>query len=229
MNDRLVPCGPLKLPSRTSENAVDIQWLPPIGGPRSTSATEENRLCYQFDGSTSLRFFTCHAETTGNDLRQYFIEDLFRSMLIRLNLALINNEGTTGETNLISKVTLPRRIYVNRPVFISAYQLAGEPLSMAADSLQENFKITSIMEEDLEAAEEFPPELTNDERVKQFNSNVNSEDSDQKRPAMPTSRNLYQNIWRTIENTLGTGNTVLAVLLTAIVALLLGVMIKLFS
>ena len=150
-------------------------------------------------------------------------------MLIRLNLALINNENTTGETNLISKVTLPRRIYVNRPVFISAYQLAGEPLSMAVDSLQENFKITSILEEDLEAAEEFPPELTNDERVKQFNSNINSNDSEQKRPTVSTRRNLYQNIWLTIENTLGTGNAVLVALLVAIVAILLGTMIKLFS
>lgn len=229
MNDRLVPFGPLKLPSQSSDNSVDIQWLPPIGGPRSPSSADDSRLCYQFDGSTGLRFFTCHAETTGNDLRQYFLEDLFRSMLIRLNLALINNESGNEETNLLEKIILPRRIYVNRPVFISAYQLAGEPLSMAVDSLQENFKITSIMEEDLEAAEEFPPELTNDERVKQFNSNINANDDNQKTRRAPAGRNLYRNILLWIENSLGTGNTVLIVLLTAIVALLLGVMIKLFS
>ena len=229
MDRQLLSLDTLKLPSRTSENAVDIQWLSPIDGSLSTDYTNESRLCCKFDGSASLRFFTCHTETTGNDLRQYFIEDLFRSMLIRLNLVLINSEGANNETNSITKLVLPRRIYVNRPVFISAYQLAHEQLSMVIDSLQENFKISSIMEEDLEAAEEFPPELTNDERVKQFNTNVNQSSDDEKKQTLSNRRSAYQNLVYIIETYFGIGNTVLVILLTTILVLLVSIMIKLFS
>ena len=228
MDDRLLSLGELKLPSKSSDNSVDIQWLSPIDRPLLTKATTDDRFHYRFDGSTSLRLFTCHSDITGNDIRQYFIEDLFRSMLIRLNLALINSEGSAGESAPITKLILPRRIYVNRPVFISAYQLVHEPLSTAVESLQENFKITSIMEEDLEAAEEFPPEITNDERVKQFNTNMN--DSKEARKDQPSNaKSLYQNLLFFIENQVGTGNAVLVALLTTIAVALLAVMIKFFT
>ncbi len=133
MNDHLLSLDILKLPSKTSKNSVDIQWLSPIDSSISNDYSNENRICYKFDGSSSLRFFTCHSEITGNDIRQYFIEDLFRSMLIRLNLALINMESNTNE---IDKIILPRRVYINRPIFISAYQLVHESLPMVIDSLQ---------------------------------------------------------------------------------------------
>jgi len=164
MDDHLLSLDTLKLSSKTIENSVDIQWLSPIDSSISNEDSNENRICYKFDGSASLRFFTCHSEITGNDIRQYFIEDLFRSMLIRLNLALINTESNNNENISINKLILPRRVYINRPVFISAYQLVHESLSMVIESLQENFKITSLLEEDLEVAEEFPPAITNDER-----------------------------------------------------------------
>jgi hypothetical protein len=226
MDDRLLSLDTLKLPSKSSETSVDIQWLSPIDSPISTESSDDNRICYKFDGGASLRFFTCHSETSGNDLRQYFIEDLFRSMLIRLNLALINNESNNNETISINKLILPRRVYINRPVFISAYQLVHEQLSMVIDSLQENFKITSIMEDDLEAAEEFPPEITTDERLKQFNTNMNKDDSQQK---SKTKKSIYQNLLTLIEEYLGTGNTVLVILITAILVLLISIMIKLFT
>ena len=141
MDDRLVSLESFKLPSKTSENSVDIQWLSPIDGSISNNHSKDDRICYRFDGSASLRFFTCHSETSGNDIRQYFLEDLFRSMLIRLNLGLINTESNNSDNPSTKKLILPRRVYVNRPVFISAYQLVHEPLSMVIDSLQENFKI----------------------------------------------------------------------------------------
>jgi len=226
MDDRLLSLDTLKLPSKTSQNSVDIQWLSPIDSSVSNQYSNENPVCYKFDGSASLRFFTCYSETTGNDIRQYFIEDLFRSMLIRLNLALINIESNNNENISINKLILPRRVYVNRPVFISAYQLVHESLSMVVDSLQENFKITSIMEEDLEAAEEFPPEITNDERLKQFNTNMNNDDN-QQQPI--TRKSMYQNLVTLIEQYFGTGNTILVILLTTILALLVSIMIKLFT
>jgi hypothetical protein len=227
MDDRLLSLETLKLPSKSSQNSVDIQWLSSIDSSISNKYSSENRICYKFDGSVGLRFFTCYSETTGNDIRQYFIEDLFRSMLIRLNLALINNESSTNESTSVNKLILPRRVYVNRPVFISAYQLVHEPLSTVVDSLQDNFKITSIMEEDLEAAEEFPPSITNDERIKQFNTNMNTTDDYQ--PKKITRKSTYQNLVMFIENYFGTGNTVLVILITAILALLISVMIKLFT
>jgi hypothetical protein len=222
MDDHLLSLDNLKLPSKTSENSVDIQWLSPIDSSISNEYSNENRICYKFDGSTSLRFFTCHSEITGNDIRQYFIEDLFRSMLIRLNLALINTESTNNENILINKLILPRRVYINRPVFISAYQLVHESPSMVIDSLQENFKITSVMEEDLEAAEEFPPAITNNERSKEFNTNINKETS-------TTGKSMYQNLVLQIEKYFGTGNTILVILITTILVLLISIMIKLFT
>jgi hypothetical protein len=226
MDDRLLSLDALKLPSKTSDNSMDIQWLSPIDSFLSNENSDENRVCYKFDGSASLRFFTCYSETTGNDIRQYFIEDLFRSMLIRLNLALINIESNNDENNSINKLILPRRVYINQPVFISAYQLVHELPSMVVDSFQENFKITSIMEEDLEVAEEFPSEITNDERVKQFNTNMNN---DKNQNTSTTRKSLYQNFVLLIENQFGTGNAILVTLLTAILALLISVMIKLFT
>ncbi len=220
MNDHLLSLDTLKLPSKTSKNSVDIQWLSPIDSSISNDYSNENRICYKFDGSSSLRFFTCHSEITGNDIRQYFIEDLFRSMLIRLNLALINTESNTNE---IDKIILPRRIYINRPVFISAYQLVHESLPMVIDSLQENFKITSVLEEDLEVAEEFPPEITNEERLKQFNTTITKEEN------LNSRKSIYQNLVRLIETYLGTGNATLVILLTTILVLLISIMIKLFT
>jgi hypothetical protein len=220
MNDHLLSLDTLKLPSKTSKNSVDIQWLSPIDSSISNDYSNENRICYKFDGSSSLRFFTCHSEITGNDIRQYFIEDLFRSMLIRLNLALINMESNNNE---IDKLILPRRIYINRPVFISAYQLVHESLPMVIDSLQENFKITSVLEEDLEVAEEFPPEITNEERLKQFNTTITKEEN------LNTRKSIYQNLVRLIETYLGTGNATLVILLTTILVLLISIMIKLFT
>lgn len=221
MDDRLVSLETFKLPSKTSQNAVDIQWLSPIDGPISTNHSKDDRQSYRFDGSASLRYFTCHSETSGNDIRQYFLEDLFRSMLIRLNLVLINTESNDNLST--KKFILPRRVYINRPVFISAYQLVHEPLSMVIDSLQENFKITSVLEEDLEVAEEFPLEITNEERVKQFNTTVNQTDS----PMM--KKNIYENLLQWIEQHLGIGNAILGGLLSAIVILLIAIMIKLFT
>jgi hypothetical protein len=87
-------------------------------------------------------------------------------MLIRLNLAVINTESNNSDNPSTKKLMLPRRVY------ISAYQLVHKLLSMMIDSLQENFKITSVMEEDLEVTEEFPLEIINEERVKQFNTTV---------------------------------------------------------
>ena len=226
MDDNLIPLESFKLPSKTSQNAVDIQWLSPIDTLISTDHSEEDRICYRFDGSASLRFFTCHSETSGNDLRQYFLEDLFRSMLIRLNLVLINTESNNSESSSTNKLILPRRVYINRPVFISAYQLVHEPLSMVIDSLQENFKISSVIEEDLEVAEEFPLEITNDERVKQFNTTVNQTSQ---QGVIETNKNLYRNLIRWIEQSLGTGNAILGGLLIAILVLLIGIMIKLFT
>ncbi|CAF3879885.1 unnamed protein product [Adineta steineri] len=226
MDDRLLSLDTLKLPSKSSKNSVDIQWLSPIDSPLSNEDSNENRTCYKFDGSASLRLFTCHSEMTGNDIRQYFIEDLFRSMLIRLNLALINNETNTNENILLNKLILPRRVYINRPVFISGYQLVHEELPMVIDSLQENFKITSLLEEDLEVAEEFPPEITNDERLKQFNTNINTKDTQEK---LTTKKSIYQNLMILIEQYLGTGNAVLIALLVAIFSILIGIMIKLFT
>jgi hypothetical protein len=227
MDDHLLSLDTLKLPSKSSENSVDIQWLSPIDSSISNEDTDENRVYYKFDGSASLRFFTCHSEITGNDIRQYFIEDLFRSMLIRLNLALINMESNNNNENIsIDKLILPRRVYVNRPVFISAYQLVHESLSMVIDSLQENFKITSLLEEDLEVAEEFPPAITNDERLKQFNTNINKNDNQEN---SRTRKNIYQNLVVLIEKYVGTGNATLVILLTTILVLLISVMIKLFT
>jgi len=227
MDDHLLSLDTLKLPSKSSENSVDIQWLSPIDSSISNEDTDENRVYYKFDGSASLRFFTCHSEITGNDIRQYFIEDLFRSMLIRLNLALINMESNNNNENIsIDKLILPRRVYVNRPVFISAYQLVHESLSMVIDSLQENFKITSLLEEDLEVAEEFPPAITNDERLKQFNTNINKNDNQEN---SRTRKSIYQNLVVLIEKYVGTGNATLVILLTTILVLLISVMIKLFT
>ena len=226
MDDRLLSLDAVKLPSKSSKNSVDIQWLSPLDSPPSTDYVGENRLCYKFDGSANLRFYTCHSDLTGNDIRQYFIEDLFRSMLIRLNLSLINVESTPGENMAIDKLVLPRRVYVNRPVFISAYQLAHEQLSMVIDSFQENFKIASIMEEDLEAAEEFPPEVTNDERQKQFDTNMHKDGESE---ASATKKSAYQNFLIFIEQRFGTGNAVLIFLITSILVLLISIMIKLFT
>lgn len=226
MDDHLLSLENFKLPPKTSQNSVDIQWLSPIDTFTSNDHSNEDRICYQFDGSASLRFFTCHPETSGNDLRQYFLEDLFRSMLIRLNLVLINTESNNSESSSTTKLILPRRVYINRPVFISGYQLVHEPLSMVIDSLQENFKISSVMEEDLEVAEEFPPEITSEERVKQFNTTVNQ--TDQQRP-IQTNRNIYQDLLRWIEQSLGTGNAILGGLILAILVALVGIMIKLFT
>ncbi|CAF1463750.1 unnamed protein product [Rotaria magnacalcarata] len=226
MDDRLLSLNSLKLSSKTSENSVDIQWLSPIDSITSNEYSDENRICYKFDGGVSLRFVTCSSDTTGNDIRQYFIEDLFRSILIRLNLALINNESNNAENISINKLILPRRIYVNQPVFISAYQLIDEPLSTVIDSLQENFKITSVMEDDLEAAEEFPPEITNDERLKQFNTNIN-QDTTHETSTVPKS--IYQFALTFIEKQFGTGNTILIVLIISILILLISMMIKLFT
>jgi hypothetical protein len=227
MDDRLLSLDTLKLPSKTSENSVDIQWLSPIDSLISNEYLNENRICYKFDGSTSLRLFTCQNDITGDDIRQYFIEDLFRSMLIRLNLALINIESNNNENISINKLILPRRVYINRPVFISAYQLVHESLSMVIDSFQENFKITSILEEDLEAAEEFPPEITNDERLKQFNTNINNNDHQDN--SRGTRKSMYQNLVQLIETYFGTGNTILVILITTILVLLISIMIKLFT
>jgi hypothetical protein len=226
MDDHLLSLDTLKLPSKTSENSVDIQWLSPIDSLISNEDTDENRVYYKFDGSASLRFFTCHSEITGNDIRQYFIEDLFRSMLIRLNLVLINMESNNNENISINKLILPRRVYINRPVFISAYQLVHESLSMVIDSLQENFKITSLLEEDLEVAEEFPPAITNDERLKQFNTNTNKDDNQEN---SRTRKSIYQNLVLLIETYFGTGNTILVILLSSILVLLISIMIKLFT
>jgi len=226
MDDHLLSLDTLKLPSKSSENSVDIRWLSPIDSPVSNEYSNENRICYKFDGAASLRFFTCHSEISGNDLRQYFLEDLFRSMLIRLNLALINNESNNNENISLNKLILPRRVYINRPVFISAYQLVHEQSSMVIDSLQENFKITSIIESDLEAAEEFPPEITHEERLKQFNTNMNRDDTQEK---SITKKSIYQNVMTLIEQYLGTGNAVLIILISAIFVLLISIMIKLFT
>ncbi|CAF3319407.1 unnamed protein product [Rotaria socialis] len=226
MDDRLLSLNSLKLSSKTSENSVDIQWLSPIDSITLNEYSNENRICYKFDGGVSLRFVTCNSDTTGNDIRQYFIEDLFRSILIRLNLALINNESNNTENISINKLILPRRIYINQPVFISAYQLIHESLSTVIDSLQENFKITSVMEDDLEAAEEFPPEITNDERLKQFNTNIN-QDTNHETSTAPKS--VYQIVLTFIEKQFGTGNTILIVLIISILILLISMMIKLFT
>jgi hypothetical protein len=225
MDDHLLSLDTLKLPSKTSKNSVDIQWLSPIDSSISNDYSNENRTCYKFDGSSSLRFFTCHTETTGNDIRQYFIEDLFRSMLIRLNLALINSESNNNENISIDKLILPRRVYINRPVFISAFQLVHESLPIVIDSLQENFKITSVLEEDLEAAEEFPPEITNEERLKQFNTTITKGDHQEN---SRTRKSIYQNLVLFIETFFGTGNATLVILLTTILVLLISIMIKLF-
>jgi hypothetical protein len=216
MNDHLLSLDTLKLPLKTSKNSVDIQWLSPIDSSIANDYSNENRICYKFDGSSSLRFFTCHSEITGNDIRQYFIEDLFRSMLIRLNLALINMESNTNE---IDKIILPHRVYINRPVFISAYQLVHKSLPMVIDSLQENFKITSV----LEVAEEFPPEITNEERLKQFNTTITKEEN------LNSRKSIYQNLVRLIETYFGSGNATLVILLTTILVLLISIMIKLFT
>ncbi|UJR35257.1 hypothetical protein I4U23_028021 [Adineta vaga] len=225
MDDHLLSLDNIKLPSKSSQNSVDIQWLSPIDSPLSNDYQDEKRLCYKFDGSANLRFFTCNSDLTGNDIRQYFIEDLFRSMLIRLNLALINTESNANETGSISKLILPRRVYVNRPVFISAYQLVHEQLVNVIDSFQENFKISSLLEEDLEAAEEFPPEITNDERVKQFNTQMNKDDQ---QTSATTKKSIYQNVISLIEQYIGTGNAVLVTLIFSILVLLISIMIKLF-
>jgi hypothetical protein len=225
MDDHLLSLDTLKLPSKTSKNSVDIQWLSPIDSSISNDYSNENRTCYKFDGSSSLRFFTCHTETTGNDIRQYFIEDLFRSMLIRLNLALINSESNNNENISIDKLILPRRVYINRPVFISAFQLVHESLPIVIESLQENFKITSVLEEDLEAAEEFPPEITNEERLKQFNTTITKGDHQEN---SRTRKSIYQNLVLFIETFFGTGNATLVILLTTILVLLISIMIKLF-
>jgi hypothetical protein len=225
MDDHLLSLDTLKLPSKTSKNSVDIQWLSPIDSSISNDYSNENRTCYKFDGSSSLRFFTCHTETTGNDIRQYFIEDLFRSMLIRLNLALINSESNNNENISIDKLILPRRVYINRPVFISAFQLVHESLPIVIESLQENFKITSVLEEDLEAAEEFPPEITNEERLKQFNTTITKDDHQEN---SRTRKSIYQNLVLFIETFFGTGNATLVILLTTILVLLISIMIKLF-
>lgn len=224
MDDRLLSLENIKLPSKSSTSSVDIQWLSPIDCPLSNAYQDENRVCYKFDGSANLRFFTCHSDLTGNDIRQYFLEDLFRSMLIRLNLALMNIDSNSNQNPSVARLVLPRRIYVNRPVFVSAYQLVHEQLSSAIDSFQENFKITSLLEEDLEAAEEFPAQITSEERVKQFNTNMNNDTQQQ-----PAKTSAYQNIVSLIEQYFGTGNTVLVILIFSIVVLLLSVMIKLFT
>ena len=82
------------------------------------------------------------------------------------------------------------------------------------------------MEEDLEVGEEFPMEITNDERVKQFNTTVNQNDQ---QGVGEMRKNIYQNLVRWIEQSVGTGNAILGGLLSAILILLIAVMIKLFT
>jgi len=192
----------------------------------STDNSNENRLCFKFDGGVSLRFFTCHSDTTGNDIREYFLEDLFRSMLIRLNLALINSESSNETTTNLNKLILPRRVFINRPVFISAYQLVHETLSMVTESFQENFKINSILEDDLEAAEEFPPEVTKDERDKRFNTNINKDEAGSQ---LKTKLSFYRNLVAIVEEYVGQGNGTLTFLLISILVLLISIMIRLFT
>jgi cell division protein FtsX len=93
------------------------------------------------------------------------------------------------------------------------------------ESLQENFKITSVLEEDLEAAEEFPPEITNEERLKQFNTTITKDDHQEN---SRTRKSIYQNLVLFIETFFGTGNATLVILLTTILVLLISIMIKLF-
>lgn len=226
MDDRLLSLDAIKLPSKTSKNSVDIQWLSPIDSTPAGDYATENRLNYKFDGSANLRFYTCHSDLTGNDIRQYFIEDLFRSMLIRLNLSLINIESTAGENVAVNTLVLPRRVYVNRPVFISAYQLAHEQPTMVIDSFQENFKIESLMEEDLEAAEEFPPEANKEAQKQQSSTNA---DGSREPGASLTKTSAYQNFVTMIEHRFGTGNAVLVFLVTSILVLLISIMLKLFT
>ncbi|CAF1663731.1 unnamed protein product, partial [Adineta ricciae] len=226
MDDHLLSLENIKLPSKSSTSSVDIQWLSPIDCPLSDAYQDKNRVCYKFDGSASLRFFTCHSDLTGNDIRQYFLEDLFRSMLIRLNLTLMNIDSNSNQNPSIARLVLPRRIYVNQPVFVSAYQLFHEQLSSAIDSFQENFKITSLLEEDLEAAEEFPVQITSDERIKQLNTNTTKDTQQQSSSA---KKSAYQNFVALIEQYFGTGNAVLVILIFSIAVLLLSIMIKLFT
>ena len=227
MDNRLIPLDNFKLPSKTSSDSVDIQWLSSIYSfSSSTDNSNENRLCFKFDGGVSLRFFTCHSDTTGNDIREYFLEDLFRSMLIRLNLALINSESSNETTTNLNKLILPRRVFINRPVFISAYQLVHETLSMVTESFQENFKINSILEDDLEAAEEFPPEVTKDERDKRFNTNINKDEAGSQ---LKTKLSFYRNLVAIVEEYVGQGNGTLTFLLISILVLLISIMIRLFT
>lgn len=225
MDDRLIPDEDFKLPSKSNDHSFDIQWLSPLDGPLLQENQTENRLCYRLEGSAALRLFTCHAEMSGNDLREYFLEDLFRSMLIRMNLALINNENTSNEKETLTKLVLPRRIYANRPVFASGYQLLHETFPMVIESLQENFKITSLIEEDLEVAEQFPPTLNNDGQTQPSNSDLQNSGTGQ----LYTPPRSNQNPWTMLTNSFGTGNTVLAIALSAFVALLISMMIKLFT
>lgn len=212
MDSRLLSMDTIKLPAKTSESSVDIQWLAPIDGILSDSKSNQNRSCFKIQGSVALRLFTRHSDLTRNDLRQYFIEDLFRSILIRLNLSLVNSQDPN-----ISKLVLPRRVYANGPVFISAYQLAGEDLSAALESIQENFQINSLIENDLEAAEEFPPSVKDDD-YSQKDSSTNQD-----------SPLLHEKVSRTLDTYLGTGNTVLVTLLVLIIALLVGITLRIFS
>ena len=147
-------------------------------------------------------------------------------MLIRLNLALINSESSNETTTNLNKLILPRRVFINRPVFISAYQLVHETLSMVTESFQENFKINSILEDDLEAAEEFPPEVTKDERDKRFNTNINKDEAGSQ---LKTKLSFYRNLVAIVEQYVGQGNGTLTFLLISILVLLISIMIRLFT
>jgi len=225
MNDRLLLLdGPVLSSQTNNTGTIDVQWLSPIDSFLSMSTNDE-RICHKVDGSVTLRLITCNSKTTGNAIRQYFIEDLFRSMLLRINLALINNEENgSNENNSTAKLVLPRRVYVTQPFFISAYQLVHEPLSMVVESIQDNFKVSSIIEDDLEAAEEFPLEITSDDRAKQFNSNMNTLDKD----VVKRSGNMYKDLFMSIKRQLSERNMWLFISLITILVALVSVMIKMF-
>ncbi|CAF1579311.1 unnamed protein product, partial [Didymodactylos carnosus] len=233
-NRLLLMNSPIFTQQQQQQQQIDVQWLSPVEVNLKNNDMYNGRICCKLEGSFMLRAYITTPKITGNELRQYFIEDLFRTMLIRFNLALINTENenenksdTKFLTNTNQQIVLPRRFYtvMNRektlPLFITGYQLSDETIQTVVDCVKENFHL-ELDEEDLEAGEEFPLELTTTERTKQFNTTMTNNKSSGN-TSLLSSRNLMEKLMQ-----YGSKNVVLTITLITIIVGLVSIMLKMF-
>ncbi|CAF0767640.1 unnamed protein product [Didymodactylos carnosus] len=233
VDNRLVLMNAPIFPQQPSQQ-VDVKWLSPIEMNLKDDDANNDRIRCQLQGSLTLRAYLTISKITGNELRQYFIEDLYRTMLIRFNLALLNNENENENetandglvlTNNHPQLVLPRRFYttINQkktlPLFITAYQLSNEPIQAVADCIKENFYL-ELNEEDLEAGEEFPLESTTEECTKKFNTTNTNDNGD---TSLLSSKNSVEKLMQYISQ-----NVVLIIIFFTIIVGLISAMLKLY-